>query len=58
MNTTKFSDAEVAITDMMQTMRKLTLAQMRKQLNYDFKRRPDRFKIIEGFFNDAKEQSR
>ena len=44
------------LEEVVQLMRTLTMSQIRKQLNNDKRKRPDRVSIVAGFFHDAKEQ--
>jgi hypothetical protein len=54
MSTTEKSKIE--IQEIINQMRRLTTAQVRKQLTQDQKRYPGRLAVIWGFFKDAKEQ--
>jgi hypothetical protein len=46
------------IDDLVQLMRTLTLAQIRKQLEWEYKNDQTQFLAVQSFFQNAKEQSK
>lgn len=52
----KSPERSFEIDKTIQSIRTLTTSQIRKQLDYDLKKRPDRFTIVGEFFKDASYQ--